>query len=34
MADSGLMCSFVANKNSYADPDKYRGHEGVYGSVL
>lgn len=23
MADSGLMCSFVANKNSYADPDKY-----------
>jgi len=23
MADSGLMCSFVANKNSYADPEKY-----------
>lgn len=23
LADSGLMCSFVANKNSYADPDKY-----------
>lgn len=23
MADSGLMCSFIANKNSYADPEKY-----------
>lgn len=23
LADSGLMCSFVANKNSYADPEKY-----------
>ncbi|MEG0962138.1 MAG: ABC transporter substrate-binding protein [Lachnospiraceae bacterium] len=23
MADSGLMCSFVANKNSYSDPEKY-----------
>ena len=23
MADSGLMCSFVANKNSYADAEKY-----------
>ena len=23
MADSGLMCSFVANKNSFNDPDKY-----------
>ena len=23
MADSGLMCSFVANKNSYANPEKY-----------
>lgn len=22
-ADSGLMCHFVANKNSYADPEKY-----------
>lgn len=22
-ADTGLMCSFVANKNSYADPEKY-----------
>lgn len=23
LADSGLMCSFVANKNSYGDPEKY-----------
>lgn len=23
MVDSGLMCSFVANKNSYKDPEKY-----------
>lgn len=23
LVDSGLMCSFVVNKNSYADPDKY-----------
>lgn len=23
MVDSGLMCSFVANKNSYQDPEKY-----------
>ena len=23
MADSGLMCSFIANKNSYADAEKY-----------
>ena len=23
MADSGLMCHFVANKNSYNDPEKY-----------
>lgn len=23
MADSGLMCSFVANKDSYGDPEKY-----------
>lgn len=23
LADSGLMCSFVANKNSYEDPEKY-----------
>lgn len=23
MADTGLMCNFVANKDSYADPEKY-----------
>ncbi len=34
LVDSGLMCSFVANKNSYADEEKYEAmkdiHEGLF----
>lgn len=31
MADTGLMCNIVANKNSYADPAKYEAMKALLG---